>query len=55
MDPDPRRRRREGFHLAQQLALENHDVVVIEQDRDRAPLIAGLRWTRWSWRGTAPA
>ncbi|CAN5829573.1 Trk system potassium transporter TrkA [soil metagenome] len=24
-----------GFHLAQQLAEENHDVVVIEQDRDR--------------------
>lgn len=28
-----------GFHLAQQLAQENHDVVVIEQDRDRARLI----------------
>ncbi|HUF50744.1 MAG TPA: Trk system potassium transporter TrkA [Longimicrobiales bacterium] len=25
-----------GFHLAQQLAKENHDVVVIEQDRERA-------------------
>ena len=25
-----------GFHLAQQLANENHDVVVIEQDRERA-------------------
>jgi trk system potassium uptake protein len=25
-----------GLHLAQQLAIENHDVVVIEQDRDRA-------------------
>jgi trk system potassium uptake protein len=25
-----------GFHLAKQLAAENHDVVVIEQDRDRA-------------------
>ena len=25
-----------GLHLAQQLALENHDVVVIEQDRERA-------------------
>ncbi len=24
-----------GFHLAQQLAEENHDVVVVEQDRDR--------------------
>jgi trk system potassium uptake protein len=24
-----------GFHLAQQLAIENHDVVVIEQDRER--------------------
>jgi trk system potassium uptake protein TrkA len=28
-----------GFHLAQQLAGENHDVVVIEQDRDRARAI----------------
>ncbi|HSK18283.1 MAG TPA: Trk system potassium transporter TrkA [Longimicrobiales bacterium] len=25
-----------GMHLAQQLALENHDVVLIEQDRERA-------------------
>jgi trk system potassium uptake protein TrkA len=25
-----------GLHLAQQLAIENHDVVVIEQDRERA-------------------
>ncbi|HEX6308317.1 MAG TPA: Trk system potassium transporter TrkA [Longimicrobiales bacterium] len=25
-----------GLHLAEQLALENHDVVVIEQDRERA-------------------
>ena len=25
-----------GFHVAQQLATENHDVVVIEQDRERA-------------------
>ena len=25
-----------GLHLAQQLALENHDVVMIEQDRERA-------------------
>jgi trk system potassium uptake protein TrkA len=25
-----------GLHLAQQLALENHDVVLIEQDRERA-------------------
>ncbi|MGH7448434.1 MAG: NAD-binding protein, partial [Longimicrobiales bacterium] len=25
-----------GLHLAQQLSLENHDVVVIEQDRERA-------------------
>ncbi len=28
-----------GFHLAQQLAQEGHDVVVIEQDRERARLI----------------
>jgi len=28
-----------GFHLAQQLARENHDVVVVEQDRERARLI----------------
>ena len=28
-----------GFHLARQLAGENHDVVVIEQDRDRARAI----------------
>jgi Trk K+ transport system NAD-binding subunit len=28
-----------GFHLAQQLAQEGHDVVVVEQDRERARLI----------------
>jgi trk system potassium uptake protein len=28
-----------GFHLAQQLAQEGHDVVVIEQDRERARVI----------------
>jgi trk system potassium uptake protein TrkA len=28
-----------GFHLAQQLAEENHDVVVIEQNRERARAI----------------
>jgi trk system potassium uptake protein TrkA len=28
-----------GFHLAQQLAQENHDVVVVEQDRERVRLI----------------
>ncbi|HEV2147284.1 MAG TPA: Trk system potassium transporter TrkA [Longimicrobiaceae bacterium] len=28
-----------GFHLAQHLAEENHDVVVVEQNRDRARLI----------------
>jgi trk system potassium uptake protein TrkA len=28
-----------GFHLAQQLARANHDVVVVEQDRERARLI----------------
>jgi trk system potassium uptake protein len=31
-----------GFHLAQQLIHENHDVVVIEQDRDRARRIQDL-------------
>ena len=28
-----------GFHLARQLAAENHDVVVVEHDRERARLI----------------
>lgn len=28
-----------GFHLAQQLAGENHDVVIVEVDRDRARLL----------------
>lgn len=31
-----------GLHLAQQLAAENHDVVVIEQDRERARRVEDL-------------
>jgi trk system potassium uptake protein TrkA len=44
-----------GFHLAQQLAEENHDVVVIEQDRDRARAISRTRWMRWWSRATVRA